>query len=189
MLLLRTLAIWGMSRNVLIPLNILWALCFLTGAGSTLYEALTVISIPSPGIRPCLSTFPNPYLFYGVCASTIVFDCTILALTLIKVVPTSRLNRLTPLITRLLRDGVLYFVVISLASIANVIVIGAAPPALADMLFPFYRSIAVILCSRLILNLRGLILHPVYREDSEDATFNLKTLVFNGGQTVERSTA
>lgn len=49
-----------MARNVFIPLNILWAvcdvylhitltpylmqLCLLTGAGSTLYEALTVIS-------------------------------------------------------------------------------------------------------------------------------------------------
>jgi len=134
-------------------------------------------------VRPCLSTFPNPYLFYGACASTIVWDCTILVLTLIKVVPTLQRYRLTPLFSQLLKDGVLYFTIISMASIANVIVIGAAPPALADMLFPFYRSIAVVLCSRLVLNLHG-----TYREDSEDTTLSLKTLIFNGGETPQLST-
>jgi len=188
LLLLRTWAIWGRSRNVFLSLSVLWILCLLTGVGSTLYEALTVIGIPSPGIRPCLSTFPNPNLFYGSCASTIVWDCTILVLTLIKVLPTLQLDRLTPLFSRLLRDGVLYFVIISMASIANIIVIKAAPPALADMLFPFYRSIAVVLCSRLVLNLRGLLLHPADCEDTANTIINLKPLVFNGGQTVQEST-
>jgi len=60
MLLLRTWAIWGRSRNILVSLSILWIvrdfypyitlkfdfiqLCLLSGGGSTLYLALTVIS-------------------------------------------------------------------------------------------------------------------------------------------------
>ena len=60
MLLLRTWAVWGRFRNILLALGILWVvrncypyiplnpdliqLCSLTGGGSTLYEALTVIS-------------------------------------------------------------------------------------------------------------------------------------------------
>jgi hypothetical protein len=40
-----------------------------------------------------------------------------------------------------------------------------------------------------MLNLRGLLLQsPAYGEDSEDTTNNLKTLVFNSGQMVQRST-
>ena len=44
----------------------------------------------------------------------------------------------------------------------------------------FYRSIAAILCSRLVLNLRGLILCPARHEEVEDTNINLKTLEFGG---------
>jgi hypothetical protein len=44
--------------------------------------------------------------------------------------------------------------------------------------FSFYRSIASTLCSRLVLNLRGIISCPIYHE--EDITINLDTLVFAG---------
>ena len=44
----------------------------------------------------------------------------------------------------------------------------------------FYRSIAAILCSRLVLNLRGLILCPARHEEVEDMNINLKTLEFGG---------
>ena len=38
----------------------------------------------------------------------------------------------------------------------------------------------VILCSRLVLNLRGLILCPARHEEVEDMNINLKTLEFGG---------
>jgi hypothetical protein len=44
--------------------------------------------------------------------------------------------------------------------------------------FSFYRSIASTLCSRLVLNLRGIISCPIYHE--EETTIHLDTLVFAG---------
>lgn len=44
--------------------------------------------------------------------------------------------------------------------------------------FSFYRAITITLCSRLVLNLRGLILSPPY--DEEDISINLDPLTFRG---------
>jgi len=178
MLLLRTWAIWRRSRNILICLSVLLVLCIAAASGSTLYESLTVMKVPSPdGIRPCETTYPKPNVFYGLWVSLIVFDFAIVTLTLIKMLPALHPNQPTPFIAQLLRDGVIYFVVIFLASVANVIVITTAPPALATMLVTFYRSITSTLCSRLVLNLRGIISCPIYHEDT---TINMDTLVFAG---------
>jgi len=178
-MLFRTWAIWRRSRNILIALSVLLMLCIMAAFGCTLYEMLTVIKIPSPDrLRPCETTYPNPNVFYGVWVSVIVFDFTIMTLTLIKVLPAPRHDQSAPYISQVLEDGVLYFAVIFLASVANIIVISAAPPALATMLVTFYRSISATLCSRLALNIRGLFLRPVHQE--EDTTIDLATLVFSG---------
>jgi len=179
MMLLRTWAIWRRSRNILIYLGVILMLCTIVAFGCTLYEMLTVIKIPSPDrLRPCETTYPNPNVFYGVWVSVIVFDSTIVTLTLLKVLPAPQHDQSAPYTSQILGDGVLYFVMIFLASIANIIVISAAPPALATMLVTFYRVISATLCSRLALNIRGLFLRPVYQE--EDTMIDLATLVFSG---------
>jgi len=178
LLLLRTWAIWGRSRTMLICLSILLVVCMLAASGLSLYSSLTVAEIPSlNSIRPCLYTIPNTNVLYATLVSCIVFDCTVLILTLVKIVPAWQPGGVTPLITQLLKDGIQYFVMIFLIAIANIIMIHIAPTALATTLSILYIVAASTLGCRMILNLRGLSLRPGYNED--DTTIDLNTLVFN----------
>jgi len=178
LLLLRTWAIWGRSRAVLICLSVLLVVCMLAASGLSLYASLTGAEIPSlNSIRPCLYAIPNTNVLYATLVSCIVFDSTVLILTLVKIVPAWQPGGVTPLITQLLKDGIQYFVMIFLIAIANIIVIHVAPPALAATLSILYTLAASILGCRLILNLHGSILRSTYNE--EDTTIELNTLVFN----------
>lgn len=128
-------------------------------------------------IRSCLYTIPNINIIYGSYVSSILFDSTVIILTLIKAVPARQPNGLTPLITQLLKDGVQYFVIIFLTAIVNMIMVNLAPPAPSATLSILYLVMASTLGCRLILNLRGSILRPAYNE--ENTTIYLNTLVFN----------
>jgi len=178
LLLLRTWALWGRSRTILICLSVLLVLCVLSVSGPILYESLTVFQIPSlNSIRPCLYALPKINLLYVYCISLILFDSAVVILTLIKTVPARQSNGLTPLITQLLKDGVQYFIIIFLIAVANIIMTGLAPGPLGSTLMTLYTAMTSTLGSRLILNLRGSILRPAYNE--EDTMIDLNTLVFN----------
>lgn len=128
--------------------------CIIVATWSILY---TVTPIPALGIRPCGNNDPSTNAFFGLWISFIVYDSTVMILTLIKAVPSLQPNVSTPLITRLLKEGVQYFVLIFLASIANIIIITVGPCS------P-YRAMTAVLCSHLVLNLRGSVLRQAYRE-------------------------
>jgi len=178
LLLLRTWALWGRSRTILICLSVLLVACILAASGTSLYYSLTVVEFPSlDNIRSCLYTIPNINIIYGSYVSSILFDSTVMILTLIKAVPARQPNGLTPLITQLLKDGVQYFVIIFLTAIVNMIMVNLAPPAPSATLSILYLVMASTLGCRLILNLRGSILRPAYNE--ENTTIYLNTLVFN----------
>jgi len=178
LLLLRTWALWGRSRTILICLSVLLVACILAASGTSLYYSLTVVEFPSlNNIRSCLYTIPNINIIYGSYVSSILFDSTVMILTLIKAVPARQPNGLTPLITQLLKDGVQYFVIIFLTAIVNMIMVNLAPPAPSATLSILYLVMASTLGCRLILNLRGSILRPAYNE--ENTTIYLNTLVFN----------
>lgn len=178
LLLLRTWALWGRSKTILICLSVLLVACILAASGTSLYYSLTVVEFPSlDNIRSCLYTIPNINIIYGSYVSSILFDSTVMILTLIKAVPARQPNGLTPLITQLLKDGVQYFVIIFLTAIVNMIMVNLAPPAPSATLSILYLVMASTLGCRLILNLRGSILRPAYNE--ENTTIYLNTLVFN----------
>lgn len=176
LMLLRTWALWGRSRNILISLSVSMMVCVLGASGTALYISLTVVKLPSvSSIRPCEETFPKESVLVGFLIFCILFDSTVLVLTLIKTVPAREPNGLTPLTNRLLKDGVEYFLLIFLISIANIIMMKLVPVAIALTLFTLYLVMASTLCSRLILNLRGTIFRPSYNNET---SFNLKTIVF-----------
>jgi len=179
LLLLRTWALWEKSRTILIFLSVLLMVCMLAASSQSLYSSLTIVQIPLlNSIRPCLFTVPNADFIYGSLVSCIVFDSAVLILTLVKAVPARQPDGLTPLITQLLKDGVQYFVVLFLIAIANIIMAGHVPPALATTLFTLYSVTTSTLGCRLILNLRGSILHTA-SDDDGDLTTKLNTLIFN----------
>jgi len=160
LLLLRTYAIWRKSKVILVGLSTLLALCMMATAGAAIYADVVVQSFPVPGnVRPCVTGFDNTDVLYAIWVSSIVWDTTILVLSLVKIVPLSHTKVIGARVVGLLiKDGVLYFAVLFLVSIGNVIVLELAPPALKIMLFTFYRVMLSILGSRIILNLRGVIL-------------------------------
>ncbi|EGN93844.1 hypothetical protein SERLA73DRAFT_188957, partial [Serpula lacrymans var. lacrymans S7.3] len=163
-MLLRTWALWRRSRIVLVILSTLLVLCICAAAGATLYASIAVVHEPSPGnLRPCETGFPRTEILYGLWVAIIVYDTAIVILLLVKAIPALRLN--VPIIDQLLKDGIQYFVMILFTSIANVIVINAAPPALATMLFTFYRVMTATLGSRMVLNIRGTLLKPGYNDE------------------------
>jgi len=178
-MLLRTYALWGRSRIILIFLSVLLAISFLGASGQALYTSLTVVAIPSPqNIRPCLYNSPNADIIYGVLACCIVYDSAIIILTLIKTVPARKCsNGLTPLLALLLKDGIQFFLLIFLIAIANIVMISRVSGPPAGILLTFYEAMASTIGSRLVLNLRGSILQPA--QNHEDTTLRLNTLVFN----------
>jgi len=117
LLLLRTWALWRRSMVILISLSLLLVLCVLAASSGVLYASLTVIPLHIPAlknIRPCESTFPKTDILYSLWVSFIIFDSTVLILTLIKALPfTIRFmsrspmqpNASIPLVTQLLKDG------------------------------------------------------------------------------------
>ncbi|KIM73673.1 hypothetical protein PILCRDRAFT_828878, partial [Piloderma croceum F 1598] len=96
LMLLCTWALWGMSRAILISLSILLVVCIIVATWSILY---TVSPIPSLNIRPCGNNDSRTDVFYGLWISFIVYDSTVMILTLIKAVPSLQPNISTPLIT------------------------------------------------------------------------------------------
>jgi len=178
LLLLRTWALWGMSKTILICLSILMAVCVVAASGPSLYISFAVIEVPSLGsIQTCLYAIPRAEIVYIYCVSLIVFDSAVMILTLIKAVPARQSNGLTPLITQLLKDGIQYFIIIFLTAILIIIMAGVAPGSLVTTVLNLYSVLTSTLGCRLILNLRGSILRPA--SDTEDATIELTTVVFN----------
>jgi len=178
LLLFRTYAIWRKSKIVLVSLSILLALCMMATAGAAIYADVVVQSFPVPGnVRPCVTGFDNTDVLYAIWVSSIVWDTTITILSLVKVIPLSRSNVIgSRMIDLLIKDGVLYFVVLFFISIGNVIVLELAPPALKITLFTFYRVMLSLLGSRIILNLRGMIL----KQHDEIITHESVKLVVTG---------
>jgi len=160
LLLIRTYAIWRKSKVILVSLSILLTLCMMATAGATIYADVVVQSFPVPGnVRPCATGFDKTDVLYAIWVSSILWDTSVLILSLMKIVPLARTNVIgTRMVDLLIKDGVQYFAVLFLISISNVIVLELAPPALKIMLFTFYRVMLSILGSRIILNLRGTIL-------------------------------
>ncbi|KAJ7600783.1 hypothetical protein C8J56DRAFT_17779 [Mycena floridula] len=65
-------------------------------------------------------------------------------------------------LTYLSRDGVAYFLVIGVVSIANLVLILFLPFALSFVGLSISRAVQSTACSRLFLNLRGLVKDPFY---------------------------
>ncbi|KAF7336548.1 hypothetical protein MSAN_02287000 [Mycena sanguinolenta] len=197
-MLIRTWAMWHRSKKALAALVTLQVLCNLAEAGATLWASLTLFYIPSPNdIRPCLTGFARPNVLYALFMGVVVWDLVVMVATLIRVIPTMRLNqRVSPMIELILKDGIQYFILMLLIALANIVVLNEAPVqficlslvamhllavnqgALATMLLTLQRVTNSVIGSRIMLNLRGMLLNPSYNSQASD------TLV-GGSSTIE----
>ncbi|KLO12998.1 hypothetical protein SCHPADRAFT_940772 [Schizopora paradoxa] len=170
---LRTYALYG-NRNVFFPSSlipqcltrddlqkfiILVLLPFLLAEVAV--EAWAVsdgVSVPlPPGFSGCILT-GNPThgnRFVAFWVGQLVFPMLIFVLTITKGASLYREGASRSKVLRImLRDGLIYFLIIFLANVANVVTYVVSPPNLQAVNAPFSDMITALMICRLILNLR-----------------------------------
>ncbi|KAI0088074.1 hypothetical protein BDY19DRAFT_208207 [Irpex rosettiformis] len=131
----RTYVIWGKSRRVLFGLGGMW-----------------LVSIPPAGCYVGSSNF----LAAGDFILLVLAEIVIVILTLIKGIQHVRtMTGMTPVITTLYRDGVLFFICLLVISLVNILVPLLESQHKASIsLAMFLRVMHSTLCCRVLLNIR-----------------------------------
>jgi len=164
---LRTVALWERNRNIM-------ALLVITVLATDMTVLITLVRVAR-----ILRFAPDPLVysvlgcdsFIDVTQSTqtitipqwialIVFDTLIFALTLIRAVRIQSYR--TRLLTVLIRDGFLYYAVMLVLAVSNLVLFITLPSsriALLPILTPVQRASYCIIGSRLMLNMRDVVNH------------------------------
>ncbi|KAF7343833.1 hypothetical protein MSAN_01964500 [Mycena sanguinolenta] len=175
MLILRTYALYERNRRVL-------ALMVFVSLGVIAVGAWAIIGGPNP--KPG-DEVPQLHLYIGcstgltsaACVSSPLpawagngfFDCTIFLLTLYRALSRSR-ARSTELVTVLLRDGSIYFGVIILVNLSNILTFVLAGPYARGAPTTLANSVSSVMITRLMLNLRDPSLFSMAGRFSTSAT-------------------
>jgi len=151
---LRTWAIYG---GRLWPVVLLASVYVVALTVQTYVVATSVTSVDMPpGVNGCLlGATPESglrFLFFWIVA--LVFDTLLFGLTFFKGLSLQAHGLRFPLISLLMRDGIIYFFFMFLANVMNVILFVTAPPQLKGMNAYFSHITTVIMISHLMLNLR-----------------------------------
>ncbi|KAI0293949.1 hypothetical protein BC826DRAFT_1104840 [Russula brevipes] len=120
----------------------------------------TPIISGSPG---CHFVFSNATAFRLATAweAQALFDAMVFALTVMRSLKMRKMHNMEISLTGegildiFLRDGALYFAVMALTNVANILTLYFAPPTAKGLLSTPASCISVTLCSRLVLNLYG----------------------------------
>lgn len=152
---LRVYAMYGESRRVLYFL-----LSFIgIGAGVALWALLvnSNSSLPAAPVQGhgCLRFISQQQsLHYAVAWGTqLIFDATVFVLTTWKLLRMESMGKRS-LVDILLRDGAMYFAVMTTINVANIIVFIAGRPDMKSVLSSPTNMLCAALISRLMLNLR-----------------------------------
>ncbi|TDL25230.1 hypothetical protein BD410DRAFT_632024 [Rickenella mellea] len=155
-LFLRAYAVWGSHFTK----HFAVVLCLFLGMNVSCYWVLvkylggvSSTGPPAVGITGCTLNFRNRLVWINFVTGA-MFESLCTFLLIVKTVQNSRFFR-SPLMRVMFRDGIAYFVYMFIASIANVIVLLAAPAEINGFLIVVERVLYSVLCSRIILNIRG----------------------------------
>lgn len=154
-LVVRTYALSGNSRNILIYLLIQFVVI------STAVLVILVIFLrslrygtpPLPTVMGCYPTEGSKILFADF-VLLMLNETAIMILTLWIGIKRYRHSR-NPLIVTLYRDGIFYFIYLFLISAANIVVLVVGPPELIDLVDTFQRVMHSILSTRILLHVRN----------------------------------
>ncbi|QRV98047.1 dephospho-CoA kinase [Ceratobasidium sp. AG-Ba] len=152
---LRVRAIWGRPRWLSITLSVLFATYFLTTTVVVYALQIKVVHTVeyNPLYRICLATI-SPHL-WTCWLPALIFETFVFVLTVIKAREHSKANFDTPILRILVRDGVVYFVIICACSVFNMLIWIVAPPSLVALSKYFVLAVVPTMGARLVLNLRG----------------------------------
>lgn len=155
--LIRTWALYGRSRTVLLTLC-----CALALDAAFLFASLIDqrVSVPPPG-HGCLPGAPR--LVFGILTwvAPLIFDTLIFAFTLWKTLWFVREHGSdASLFVVFLRDGVVYYAVIFVCYLTTILIYVLAPPALKDLNAGFSVVLTLVMTERLLLHLRMAVQKP-----------------------------
>ncbi|KAI0093234.1 hypothetical protein BDY19DRAFT_416377 [Irpex rosettiformis] len=155
----RTFALWQDSKRVRYGLGAVWALMFPLGLYSTVsFVTSTVYSPQLFPNQPGCNLVKGSSAIAGDFVGLVVLEITIVILTVVKAIHHAKGN---PSLVRfqyvrtLYRDGVLFFICLTVLSVGNFLALFLGPKANALLLPTFLRVMHSTLCCRVILNLRS----------------------------------
>ncbi|KAI0080432.1 hypothetical protein K474DRAFT_1769425 [Panus rudis PR-1116 ss-1] len=102
--------------------------------------------------------------------AALVFDATIFILTLARAIFLRLKQNNVPLMTLIVRDGTLYFLVLFFVNLVNVFLLSLAPADLSAINAPFASMITCVLVARLVFNLRAAARRGVVLSKRADGT-------------------
>ncbi|KAH9031735.1 hypothetical protein EDB84DRAFT_166388 [Lactarius hengduanensis] len=154
---MRVYALYNKNNCILLVLAALAGASIIVGFIAIATESDDVVTrIPPPMIPIChlslgLSDEGGSFLSIAW-GGLLAFDVAIFVLTLYKAV---NVGYSAPFIQMLVRDGSLYFVVLLLVNLANVLTLQFAPTLLKNSVTPLTNILSATLISRLMLRLRS----------------------------------
>ncbi|RDB18309.1 hypothetical protein Hypma_000490 [Hypsizygus marmoreus] len=153
-LILRTYALWGNNRKLLIFLLVLYVAIYIPVIVILVFflRSLKYGAPPLPTVPGCYPTEGSIILFADF-ALLMANETIVMILTLYVGVKRFRHSR-SRLVITLYRDGIYYFVYLFLISAGNIIVLVAGPPEYVDLLNTFQRVMHSLLSTRILLHVR-----------------------------------
>ncbi|KZW01107.1 hypothetical protein EXIGLDRAFT_745299 [Exidia glandulosa HHB12029] len=161
--LIRTWALYGRSRRILLALCsiMVFEIGFL--AWGVAYETFYVS--PIRRIVGCFPASPKPSAGIAMWSLPFAFDIIVVVLTIRKSFEHWTETQL-PMIQVFIRDGIMYFVVIFLSYLVNIIFFVALPSDMHNLNAPMSGVITMLVTCRLILNLRATAIRPGHETES-----------------------
>ncbi|KAH9039463.1 hypothetical protein EDB83DRAFT_2677732 [Lactarius deliciosus] len=154
---MRVYALYSRNNRILLALATLAGASIIVGFIAIATESDDVVTrvppfmIPISNLSLGLSGEGGSFLSIAW-GGLLAFDVAIFVLTLYKAV---KVGFSAPFIQMLVRDGSLYFVVLLLVNLANILTLQFAPTLLKDSVTPLTNVLSATLISRLMLRLRS----------------------------------
>ncbi|KAF8498013.1 hypothetical protein JB92DRAFT_2985625 [Gautieria morchelliformis] len=165
----RVWILYGRSHAVLLGLGAVYAVCIATTTfilGKVFNRP--IFQRPGPFLAGCYG--PLPSYFFAIDIPPLITTLLLLTLTVYRTIQTMRCIgslKLPPLMSLLLRDGILYFAAVGAVLTVNLLLFRAARVTLTSVATGFFIVIPSLSGTRLFLNVRHKLLHPGVTLSSE----------------------
>ncbi|TFY62305.1 hypothetical protein EVJ58_g3947 [Rhodofomes roseus] len=136
--------------------RLLWIAAVLYVSSSTVVITVALVPIVAdlkPFHHECVSSIPS-YLWVAWLPS-VFFETLLFGLTVVAMLRQEKRRSFSTLSLLLYRDGMLYFVAVTVCSLFSLLVWALAPPSLIGLARYFALAMVNIAGSRLVLNLKG----------------------------------
>ncbi|KAJ7120990.1 hypothetical protein C8R44DRAFT_170912 [Mycena epipterygia] len=154
-LVLRTYALSGRKRGVLIFFTTLWA-CAVSASivlSELFLRSVTYGPPPSPDIPGCFLTQGN-VVFATIPFVIVLLNDTIIMAYTVWIGLTNYRHSRNPVVATLYRDGIMYYLFLSIISAINLVTLLKAPTAMAQLFNTFLRVMHSVLSTRILLHVR-----------------------------------